>query len=260
MLGKLFQKKDSAQAPAGKRIYAIGDVHGCLEELEALLEKARDDNCATDLSGSVFGNEESCDTPPKPALVFLGDYVDRGPESRGVLDRLIVLQQAEPGTIFLKGNHEALMLDFLANPEDIEHWLEWGGEETLQSYGVSPVLGRSSKELAEALRENLPETHLSFLQSLALTHIEGDYCFVHAGLRPGVAIGDQQEEDLLWIRKKFHKTSPGDRPDKIVVHGHQPVEKPLDAGWRICVDTGACWTGRLTAVVLEGSNRRFIST
>ena len=122
------------------------------------------------------------------------------------------------------------------------------------------VLGRTGEELAADLSERLPGNHRAFLESLRLTHIEGDYVFVHAGLRPGVPLADQEEEDLLWIRKRFHDTPSKHRPDKVVVHGHQPIKKPIDAGWRIGVDTGACWSGVLTAVVLEETKRRFLST
>lgn len=245
MLGKPRGKKaKSALIPDGKRVYAIGDIHGCLEELDGLL--ALIDNDHGDASQSQ--------------LVFLGDYVDRGPDSRGVLDRLIEIKKSKSEAIFLKGNHEAIMLDFLSDPEDMYHWLDWGGEETLQSYGIDRVLGRAPEDLAEALTDNLPAAHLEFLNSLQLTHSEGDYLFVHAGVRPGVSLKDQQEEDLLWIRKRFHKAAAHERPDQVVVHGHQPMKKPLDAGWRIAVDTGACWSGQLTAVVLEGDQRRFIST
>lgn len=243
MLGKLFQKKDSAEAPAGKRIYAIGDIHGCADLLDDLLNIIADD---------ADGAERQ--------LIFLGDYVDRGPDSCGVIERLIALKKEAPDAVFLKGNHEALMLDYLSAPDQTEQWLDWGGEETLKSYGILPISGRTNEDLAATLKETLPEDHLSFLRSLALMHLEGDYLFVHAGLRPGVALDDQREEDILWIRKKFHKADTNERPDQVVVHGHHPVEKPLDAGWRIDVDTGACWSGRLTAVALEGTTRRFVST
>jgi len=254
MLEKLFKKNKTAVAPVGKRLYAIGDIHGCLEELGALLESIE-----KDIAGVSNKDEKSQETP-MPMLVFLGDYVDRGPDSKGVLDRLIALKNERPGTVFLKGNHEALMLDFLSDPDAMPHWLEWGGEETLESYGINKVLGISSEDLAAELSEKMPAEHLSFLQSLALTHSEGDYFFVHAGVRPGVELTDQKEEDLLWIRKKFHNTPASLRPDKVIVHGHQPMKKPLDAGWRIAIDTGACWGGGLTAVVLENRLRRFIST
>ncbi len=245
MLGKFLKGKEkSAMTPDGKRIYAIGDIHGCAEELDMLLDMIAED----------------AGDPSNAELVFLGDYVDRGPDSKGVLDRLIMLQKKRAESVFLKGNHEAIMLDFLSDPEDMYHWLDWGGEETLQSYGISQILGRPPEELAAELKTKMPAAHKSFLNSLSLTHAQGDYLFVHAGVRPGVDLADQQEEDLLWIRKRFHNASPKERPDFVVVHGHQPMKRPLDAGWRIAVDTGACWSGQLTAVVLEGKDRRFLST
>ncbi len=261
MLDKfLAKKKNTADIGTGKRLYAIGDIHGCAAELDALLEKIDEDNDSADLSSSVFADDAESKTPVAPQLVFLGDYVDRGPDSKGVLDRLISIKKERPGSIFLKGNHEAIMLDFLNDPEDMLHWLEWGGQETLASYGVINALSRPGEELAAELCEKMPTSQLPFLNALSLTHSQGDYLFVHAGIRPGVAIDDQQEEDLLWIRSRFHKASVDERPDCVVVHGHQPMKKPLDAGWRIAVDTGACWTGQLTAVALEGVTRRFIST
>ena len=247
MMDRLFRKSAAGTAknaaiPEGKRIYAIGDIHGrndMLEELIALIDD--------DLDGAQEGQ-----------IIFLGDYVDRGPDSRGVIDRLISLGKTRPNTVFLKGNHEEIMLEFLDEPEDLPHWLEWGGEETLESYDVDPV-GYDKAALAERFLKTAPKTHLEFLKSLKLTHIEGDYLFVHAGLRPGTPLEEQAEADLLWIRKRFYNASPEERPDHVVVHGHTPLDKPEDAGWRICVDTGACYGGMLTAVVLEGTSRRFIS-
>ena len=256
----LAKKKSTAALGEGKRVYAIGDIHGCAAELDALLDKIAADGDSADLANDVFSDDAQDQLHATPQLVFLGDYVDRGPDSKGVIDRLIGLKKARPESIFLKGNHEAIMLDFLNDPEDMLHWLEWGGEETLSSYGVTCAASRPAEELAAELTEKMPSSHLPFLKSLVLTHQEGDYLFVHAGVRPGVALADQQEEDLLWIRSRFHKTNADERPDFVVVHGHQPMKKPLDAGWRIAVDTGACWTGQLTAVALEGLTRRFIST
>ncbi len=245
MIRKLINKDDkSAAAPAGKKIYAIGDIHGCAELLDQLITKITEDAGGLDAA----------------QLVFLGDYVDRGPDSQGVIDQLAALRQRQPGAVFLKGNHEALLLDFLNDPEDMTHWLDWGGEETLVSYGLSDILRRSGEDLAAELAEAMPPEHLSFLKALTLTYREGDYVFVHAGLRPGIGLDDQGEEDLLWIRKRFHNMPRDQRPPFTVVHGHQPLKKPLDKGWRINVDTGACWSGKLTAVVLEGKARRFIST
>ncbi len=231
-----------AAVPEDKRVYAIGDIHGRLDMLDELLNEISED----------CGGLEQCQ------LIFLGDYVDRGHDSRGVLERLIELKRKFKDSVFLKGNHEAIMLDFLDEPEDLPHWLDWGGEETLESYGIDPV-GIGKSELADALRKAMPKTHLDFLHSLALTHIEGDYLFVHAGVRPGAALEDQSETDLLWIRKRFHNAAPAERPDYVVVYGHTPVNKPEDAGWRIGVDTGACYGGMLTAVALEGTTRKFLS-
>ena len=259
MLDKFLAKKKNAAAIGnGRRIYAIGDIHGCAAELDTLLDMIAADIESADLANNTFS--DGAETKITSQLVFLGDYVDRGPDSKGVLDRLVKLKKDQPDTVFLKGNHEAIMLDFLSDPEDMTHWLEWGGEETLASYGVNNASSRPAEELAAALTENMPATHLPFLKSLSIKHAQGDFLFVHAGIRPGVAIADQNEEDMLWIRSLFHKTPVKERPDCVVVHGHQPMKKPLDAGWRIAVDTGACWSGALTAVAIEGVNRRFIST
>lgn len=245
MIRKLINRdKKPAAAPDGKTIYAIGDIHGCAELLDQLLAKIDADAGGLDAA----------------QLVFLGDYVDRGPDSKGVIDQLVGLRKRQPGAVFLKGNHEALLLDFLEHPQDMAHWLDWGGEETLVSYGLSGILQRPHEDLAADLLEAMPPEHLAFLKALTLTHREGDYVFVHAGLRPGISLDAQNEDDLLWIRKRFHNTPRDQRPSFTVVHGHQPLKKPLDKGWRIDVDTGACWSGKLTAVVLEGKARRFLST
>lgn len=241
----MFQhRKYEALAPEGVRIYAIGDIHGRPDLLDALMTKIEQDEK---------------DAGPGQ-LIFLGDYVDRGPDSRGVVDRLLKIKASRPESVFLKGNHEAAMLGFLDAPNDLEDWLYWGGAETLESYGVETPLKRSAEDLAAALSENLPARHLSFLRALNLHKIMGDYLFVHAGVRPGVALDEQSEDDLLWIRGDFHRAAAKERPAQVVVHGHHPEKKPVDEGWRIGVDTGAVWTGRLTAAVLEDATRRFLST
>ena len=233
-----------ATTPDGRRLYAIGDIHGALDCLDRLIGKIEKD------AGGLSDAQ----------LIFLGDYVDRGPDSKGVIDRLIELKNNHPDVIFLKGNHEAVMLDFLSDPEEALEWLEWGGDQTLRSYGVSGALTKAGGDLSAALNEALPKTHRDFLDSLDLTYAAGDYLFVHAGVRPGVAIEDQEESDLLWIRKRFHDAAANERPDCTIVHGHHPTKRPDDAGWRIGVDTGACWSGVLTAVCLNGTKRKFIST
>lgn len=244
MIGKLFQAKPPvATAPAGERLYAVGDIHGCAGLLETLLEKIN-----ADASGR------------KRRLIFLGDYVDRGEDSKGVIDRLLSIRAREPETIFLKGNHEQAILDFLDAPARNEDWLHWGGDKTLESYGAADIWSKSPERLASELTDRMPAAHLEFLKALELWRILGDYVFVHAGFRPGVPLDDQTEEDCLWIREAFHNAPPEGRPKEVVVHGHHPVKKPQDHGWRIAVDTGAVWSDALTAVVLEGGARRFIST
>ncbi len=233
-----------AKPPDGARLYAIGDIHGAAACLDDLLAKIEADAGGLDLA----------------QLIFLGDYVDRGPDSKAVIDRLVEIKSDYPEAIFLKGNHEAAMLNFLANPDRAMEWIDWGGDQTMRSYGLDGVLTRSGDELSAALGEALPDTHREFFKDLALKHIAGDYLFVHAGIRPGVPIDEQEEEDLLWIRRRFHDAPAAERPAYTVVHGHHPTAKPVDAGWRIGVDTGACWSGSLTAVCLHGATRKFIST
>ena len=243
MLGKLFGgKAPSSAAPDGERLYAVGDIHGCGSLLDTLLAAIR-----ADAAGAS-------------RLIFLGDYVDRGTDSKGVVDRLLKVRAEAPNTVFLKGNHEQAMLDFLARPDLNEEWLHWGGDKTLESYGVAETWKKSPDTLADELSGLLPPAHRDFLSGLELWRVFGDYAFVHAGFKPGVALEDQKAEDCLWIRSEFHNAAPDQRPREVVVHGHQPVKKPVDVGWRIDVDTGAVWSDALTAVVLEGTTRRFIST
>lgn len=241
---KAGPQRAGAKTPGGARICAIGDVHGCAGKLDALLERIAEDDAR---AGSAA------------QLVFLGDYVDRGADSRRVLERLIALSQTRADTVFLKGNHEDVLLAFLADPAGSAQWLHWGGVETLESYDVAAEAGADPAAIAARARAAIPAAHLDFLRRLALYRVIGDYLFVHAGLRPGKPIEEQAEKDLLWIRGEFHRAPPSRRPAQVVVHGHQPVHKPLDAGWRIDVDTGACFGGELTAVMLAGEERRFIS-
>jgi serine/threonine protein phosphatase 1 len=244
MIGKFFQPKHApAETPEGERLYAVGDIHGCAVLLEALLEK--------------INGEPS---PMRRRLIFLGDYVDRGPASMAVISTLLAIRAREPDAVFLKGNHEQAVLDFIEAPDRNEDWLHWGGDKTLESYGVPEIWSKTPDRLAAELKERMPPQHLDFLNSLELWRIFGDYAFVHAGFRPGVALAEQKEEDCLWIRGEFHNAAPEGRPREVVVHGHHPVKKPQDHGWRIAVDTGAVWSDALTAVVLEGTTRRFIST
>ena len=250
MIGSLFRKRarNDGSMPA-ERYYAIGDIHGCLDALEEILNLISDDWKATRATEDASAR-----------LVFLGDYVDRGPDSRGVIDRLLHLKKNTPRTRFLKGNHEAALLKFLEAPRNGAAWLDWGGAETLESYGLDNPHTRDEAELASAFRKSLPDAHLAFLEELSPSFETPRYFFAHAGVKPGVPLADQVEDDLLWIRGEFHNSPSSQRPLKTVVHGHHPVKKPQDAGWRINIDTGACWTGKLTAVALGDGKPRFLST
>ena len=196
-------------------------------------------------------------------LVFLGDYVDRGPGSRGVIDQLIAL--ADDGALntrFLRGNHDQSILDFLFDPGTGPAWCDFGGRETLMSYGVAPPRGRMDAEAwvtaAHDLAAAMPERHLHFLRNLELSLEVGGYFFAHAGVRPGVPLDEQSERDLLWIREPFL----GDprRLPKVVVHGHTPTEAVHADMRRIGIDTGAYATEVLTALRLQGEDRSLIQT
>ena len=231
-----------ADPSAGEPIYAVGDVHGRYDLLKQLMMMILKD-CAARGPGS------------RPLLVFCGDYVDRGPHSAEVVEALVWLQQRKDiQTCFLKGNHEAALMCFLDNPVDCWGWLRSGGAETLESYGVvppSPEDPATCFHARERLSQCMPPAHLRFLESLEPLLIVGDYAFVHAGVRPGVALRDQSEDDLLWIREVF--LADQGPFEKIIVHGHGWTdEKPQILPHRIGLDTGAYATGVLTAVRLCG--------
>lgn len=235
--------------PAGTRLYAVGDIHGrddLLAELQARI--------AADAEGS---------RARRPVLLYIGDYIDRGPDSKAVLDRLVDRPLAGFETIHLMGNHEALALEFLEDPGVGPLWFSNGGDATLLSYGVDPLQRAGParapyRALRDAFAAALPERHLAFLRGLRLSHAEGDYLFVHAGIRPGVPLERQSPEDLLWIRREF-LDSEADH-GKVVVHGHSIARQPERRPNRIGIDTGAFATGRLTALVLEGTEAGFLQT
>jgi serine/threonine protein phosphatase 1 len=232
--------------PEPERLYVIGDIHGRSDLLDRLTAEIVRDLYAAPVASAL--------------TVTLGDYVDRGSDSRGVLDRL-VRNPFPTALVSLRGNHESLMVAFLEDPSVAGHWRRLGGLETLHSYGV-PVAalmrGKDYAQAAAALRAAMPSSHLRFLESLRTSVTVGKYFLCHAGVRPGVALERQAEQDLLWIRDEFLSS----RADfgKIVMHGHTPVESPEVLPNRINVDTGAFVTGRLTCAVLEQERVRFLAT
>jgi serine/threonine protein phosphatase 1 len=248
MLNRLFSKARSpkaARGPEGSRAYAIGDVHGRLDLLEALLDRIEQDNARRGAA--------------KTWLVFLGDLVDRGPDSRGVVERLAVNPPAFARNVFLKGNHEEFFLNVLDGDDSgVQHWLAYGGTECSNSYGLTSgwMLNSTPAGIMERLREAVPQTHVRFLKNMADSFRFGDYLFVHAGIRPGVPLDRQVSRDLRWIREGFLD----DRSDHgvVVVHGHTIVERPEEHPNRIALDTGAYRSGTLTAIGLEGADRWFI--
>lgn len=241
---QLHLPRSKAAVPKGIRIYAIGDIHGRADLLADKFEAID-----ADLSG----------LPATRTLqIFLGDYIDRGPASREVLDLLIDRGRAFP-TVCLKGNHESYLIDFLNDPEIFAEWGPFGAIETLLSYGLTPPSVADEyerRQLAADLNLLLPDRQLHFLRGLQLSFSCGDYFFVHAGVRPGVPFAQQREEDMLWIRQDFllHEESF----ERIVVHGHTPSIEPDVRFNRINIDTGAYATGRLTCLVLERDQKYFI--
>jgi serine/threonine protein phosphatase 1 len=230
----------AARLPDGLRIYAIGDIHGRADLLESLLLQI----------------DEDCRLHPsrRPIVVFIGDYIDRGPASREVLDLLLGYERTRE-TIFLRGNHETFVHRFLSKPAVLDEWRLYGGLETLVSYGLKPSINPNAREgarLAKELAMSMTKQHIEFLESLNLSFSCGDFLFVHAGIRPGVPLRKQREEDLLWIREEF--LSCEQRFEKFVVHGHTPVDATDIRSNRINIDTGAFATGRLTCIVIEGTS------
>ena len=233
--------------PEGMRVYAVGDIHGRRDLLDALLEKIERDSAAAPAEREL--------------IVFVGDYIDRGPQSREVIDRLLEPMPRGMEPTFLLGNHERLLIDTLVSADTLSLWLPNGGQATLKSYGIDllDMANRPAGSPAESwLERAIPETHRAFLKGLQLYKEVGDYLFVHAGIRPGVRLADQSNHDLLWIRTEF-LDHEGDL-SHFVVHGHTARLEPDVKGNRIGIDTGAVKTGKLTALRLEGADRRFIQT
>ena len=230
--------------PKGIRIYAIGDIHGRADLLSETLQRIN-----SSLAKSPATN---------PIQIFLGDYIDRGPASREVIDQLIK-RGRKHRSVFLKGNHETYVHAFVTNPSVIRDWRYLGGLETLMSYNVTPSLSSDAAmeaSLAVKFNRALPESHREFLGSLKPSFACGDFFFAHAGVRPGIPLTAQREEDLLWIRDDFLLCE--ESFSKVIVHGHTPVASPDIRSNRINIDTGAYATGRLTCLVLEDDEFHFI--
>ncbi len=233
-----------ARVPAGQRVYAIGDIHGRLDLFEQLLELIEADDAARG--------------PADTRLVLLGDLIDRGPDSCGVMERAMALVQGGKVRV-LAGNHEEMLLSSLNDPETLRHFLRHGGKETLFSYGLqrSDYAQAKLEWVHEQINALLPPAHIAFIQSMENQIIYGDYLFVHAGIRPGVPLDQQAVPDLRWIRREFLDHT--DPHSHIVIHGHTITDAPVVRPNRIGIDTGAFASGRLTAIGLESAQSWFLS-
>tara|TARA_A100001037_G_scaffold142723_1_gene129290 strand:+ start:504 stop:1211 length:708 start_codon:yes stop_codon:yes gene_type:complete len=231
-----------SRIPDDTCVYAIGDIHGCAR----LLEKLHDAICEDAKKKSAL----------RKVVVYLGDYIDRGPDSNSVVELAMVGPDIECECVYLKGNHEALLLDFLDGVRGSQIWRLNGADATIRSYGVDA--DSEDSICRDALRAALSPAQATFFRNLELFHIEGDYLFVHAGLRPGRVLEDQDDADLMWIRNPFLDSL--EDWGYTVVHGHTTVVEPDIRENRIDIDTGAVWTGRLTAMAFHGVARDVIQT
>jgi len=233
-------KRRKPSLPDGICIYAVSDIHGCADQLAKVF--------------TAIDHHLSRVQPKRPIQVFLGDYVDRGPASRQVIDMLIDRGQRHE-TIFLKGNHEAMLLDLLRDPEIFPTFKQYGGLPTLLSYGLTPSVNPDQNEqraLIGELAQKISGPHRRFFDDLRSKFLCGDFLFVHAGVRPGIPLAQQKEEDLFWIRDEF--LSCDKDFGKFIVHGHTPVSKPDIRPNRINIDTGAYATGVLTLLTIQGDH------
>ncbi|SFP50629.1 metallophosphoesterase family protein [Sphingomonas rubra] len=247
VLKSFLRKKKTPQfrVPDGERVYAVGDVHGCADQFEQLL--------------AMIDADDAARGPADTTLVLLGDLVDRGPDTRGVLEHAM-RRAAHPRFALLKGNHEEMLLRAAAGHRpSLQLFNRYGGRDTLMSYGVDPVAydEASFEELEALIVASVPAAHRAFLDAGRPHLTVGDYLFVHAGIRPGVPLADQVGADLRWIRDPFlgHRGSHG----VMVIHGHTITDEPDVQSNRIGIDTGAYAGGPLTAIGLEGEERWFLT-
>jgi serine/threonine protein phosphatase 1 len=238
------------RTPAATVVYAIGDIHGRLDLLEQIHRLIAED------AGRRAASRRQ--------LVYLGDYISRGPDSAGVVDRVRDWLPEGFERITLKGNHEDLLLRFHdGEMETGRHWLDYGGLEAMSAYGAT-LADRDARDdasviaLGKELAQRLPAAHLDFFRSLRIRHHAGDYCFVHAGVRPGVPLALQSDRDCMWIRKTFLDSAA--EHGAVVVHGHCISERPEIRPNRIGIDTGAYRSGVLTCLVLDGESRALLQT
>jgi len=245
--GPSARRRPAPRGKPGARAYAVGDIHGCLDLLDDLLARIEAD---------------AASRPPKKTwIVFLGDLVDRGPASRGVVERLMNYRPAFATPVFLAGNHEEILLRVLGGePEILRDWLKFGGAECVESYGLDPAaLRRLEPDAAAAqIRATIPPEHVAFLEGFADTFRFGDYLFVHAGIRPGIDLAEQEQFDLRWIREPF--LSDREEHGLIVVHGHTISPEVEERPNRIGLDTGAYQFGVLTALGIEDGERWYLSS
>lgn len=238
------------QTPADTVIYAIGDIHGRADLLAVIHERIAAD-----------ARQRAAQ---RKLVVYLGDYVSRGEDSRRVVDRVREWLPAGFERVALKGNHEDLLLRFLDGEVDAgRHWFDYDGLDALADYGVA-IPDRQARDdasvalLRDRFAASLPQAHLDFFRSLPASHRAGDYCFVHGGVRPGVPLAEQSDHDCMWIRKAFLDSA--DDHGAVVVHGHSISEHPVIRQNRIGIDTGAYRSGVLTCLVLDGASRSFLQT
>jgi serine/threonine protein phosphatase 1 len=241
------EQEDTPAGPRGYRAYVVGDVHGRLDLLTGLLDKLH--------------AEIDRKPPRRTLLVFLGDLIDRGPQSAEVVERLRTYRRSGVRSMFILGNHEEVLLRILDGDASlIASWLTFGGAECLESYGADPrvVEAKPKDEALAMVRKAIPAAHVEFLRGFADTCRFGDYLFVHAGIRPGVELASQRQSDLRWIREPFLV----DESDHgfVVVHGHSISGKIDEQPNRIGIDTGAFATGILTALAIEGGQRWYLDT
>ena len=235
----------SPRVPEGERYYVIGDIHGRLDLYEALISSIEADDAQAGAAQTT--------------VVLLGDLVDRGSDSAGVITRTMAWQQ-ERRVRMLAGNHEDMFLHAFDDVGKLRQFVKHGGRETILSYGIAleRYNALSLEELLEELPRLVPESHRDFVRSFEEFIVAGDYAFVHAGIDPGRPVTEQERHNLLWIRDRFLKH--GGQHSHVIVHGHTIVDEVDDSGNRIGIDTGAYRTGRLTALVLEGETRRYFMT